>query len=64
MIAELAEEIKSLKAEIAEMKTSKVVAEKEVVAEVNPFMSTLNTEGKYSLLQKETKVTSYSLLSK
>jgi len=64
MIAELAEEIKSLKAEIAEMKATKVVAEKEVVAEVNPFMSTLNTEGKYSLLQKETKTTSYSLLSK
>ena len=65
MIAELAEIIESLKAEIAELKEQKQTAEaKAVVGEINPFMDTLTTEGKYSLLQKETKTTSYSLLER
>lgn len=63
MIAELAEIINSLKEEIAELKETKVVAEVKT-AEVNPLMADIHSEGKYSLLEKEEKVSSYSLLSR
>ena len=61
LIAELTEVVESLKNEIAELKEQKA---QPVIGEVNPFMGTLSTEGKYSLLEKETKTTSYSLLER
>ena len=65
MIAELIGMINELKSEIAELKERKQIAEaKPVVGEINPFMGDLNTQGKYSLLEKESKTTSYSLLEK
>ena len=65
MIAELVEIINGLKSEIAELKEHKHTAEaKTVTADINPFMDTLKTEAKYSLLEKDEKVSSYSLLSK
>ncbi len=65
MIAELMGIINELKSEIAELKERKQIAEtKPVVGEVNPFMGDLNAQGKYSLLEKETKTTSYSLLER
>ena len=65
IVAEMLDMINDLKAEIAELKEQKQVAEvKTVTAEVNPFMDTLVTENKYSLLEKDEKVSSYSLLSK
>lgn len=60
-IAEMLDIINSLKNEIAELKEQKA---QPVVGEVNPFMGTLSAEGKYSLLEKETKTTSYSLLER
>ena len=60
MMAEMMGIINALKDEIAELKEQK----KSVTAEVNPFMGDLNTTGKYSLLEKETRTTSYSLLEK
>jgi len=65
MIAELMDVINELKSEVAELKEQKHVAETtSVVGEINPFMDTLVTENKYSLLEKDEKVSSYSLLSK
>lgn len=65
LIAELTEIVNSLKNEIAELKEQKHVAEaKSVTAEINPFMGNLKTENKYSLLEKDTKRTFYSLLDK
>lgn len=65
MIAELMEMVNSLKSEIAELKEQKVNAEaKQVTAEINPFMGEISAKGKYSLLEKEPKRTSYSLLEK
>ena len=65
MIAELMEVVNSLKSEIAELKEQKVNAEaKQVTAEINPFMGEISAKGKYSLLEKEPKRTSYSLLEK
>ena len=65
MIAELMDVINGLKSEIAELKEQKQIAEAQpVIGEINPFMDTLKTENKYSLLEKEDKVSSYSLLSK
>jgi len=65
MIAELTEIINSMKSEIAELKEQKLIAEKTTVtAAINPFMDTLKTENKYSLLEKDEKVSSYSLLSR
>lgn len=66
MIAELAAVIDSLKAEIAELKQQKEVAEqKTVTAEINPFMSDFNAKSKYSLLEKaDANDRSYSLLEK
>ena len=73
MISELMDIVNDLKSEIAELKEQKAVEEAKtevtaetapVIGEVNPFMDTLKTESKYSLLEKDTKVSSYSLLSK
>ena len=65
MIAEMLEVVNSLKIEIAELKEQKRIAEaKPVIGEINPFMGDLNAQGKYSLLEKETRTTSYSLLDK
>lgn len=65
MIAELMDTINELKSEIAELKEQKLVAETQpVIGAVNPFMDTLKVENKYSLLEKDEKVSTYSLLSK
>lgn len=65
MIAELYDVINSLKSEITELKERRQVAEaKAVTAEINPFMGDLNAQGKYSLLEKETRTNSYSLLER
>jgi len=65
LIAEMLDMISELKSEIAELKEQKQIAEaKPVVGEINPFMGDLNATGKYSLLEKETKTASYSLLEK
>lgn len=65
MIAELMDLINDMKSEIAELKEQKQIAEtKPVIGEINPFMGTISAEGKYSLLEKDTKSTSYSLLDK
>ena len=61
MIAELLEIVNSLKSEVAELKEQKA---QPVVGEVNPFMDTLKTANKYSLLEKDEKMSNYSLLSK
>lgn len=63
-IAELTKMIKELQSEIAEMKEQKHVAEVQKTSEVNPFMGELTTKKGYSLLEKESKITSYSLLEK
>ena len=73
MISELMDIVNDLKSEIAELKEQKAAEEvntevtaetTQVIGEINPFMDTLKTESKYSLLEKDTKVSSYSLLSK
>ena len=65
LIAELKSMIEAIQSEIAELKEQKHVAEaKTVVSEINPFMGDLNAVSKYSLLEKEPKNTSYSLLDK
>lgn len=58
-IAELLEMVESLKTEIAELKKQK---ETSVVGEVNPFMESINTQGKYSLLEADTPTKKYTLL--
>ena len=64
-IAELTAAIEILRKEIAELKETKVVAEsKNVIGEINPIMDNINTPGRYSLLEKEEKPHSYSLLSR
>ena len=63
LIAEMLEVINGLKSEIAELKEAKTKAET-VVAEINPFVDTIRTGNKYSLLEKDEKVSTYSLLSK
>lgn len=66
-IAQLAEEIKKLTAEVNAMKETKVVASvKKITAEdINPFVDNMSTNGnKYSLLEKDTPTANYSLLSK
>lgn len=62
MIAELMDVINELKSEVAELKEKKAVS---MTAEVNPFVSNITTENKYSLLEKARPNTnSYSLLEK
>jgi len=59
----LAEAIKTLTAEVQEMKES--YKKSRVVAEVNPFMENMTTNGtKYSLLEKDSHGANHSLLSK
>lgn len=58
-IAELLEIVESLKTEIAELKKQK---ETTVVGEVNPFMESINTQSKYSLLEADTPTKKYTLL--
>ena len=65
LIAELAEVVEGLRKEIAELKETKVnAAAKTVTAEINPMMADIHSEGRYSLLEKEDRPASYSLLSK
>ena len=64
LIAELMDVINELKSEVAELKERKIAEATPVIGEVNPFMDTLKTESKYSLLEKDEKVSKYSLLSK
>lgn len=70
LIAKLIASIEDLKKEIAEMKEArdeKIIAEAvETAAAENPFMSSLNSAFKYSLLESSTPVSSnsYSLLEK
>lgn len=65
LIAELAETVNSLKAEIKalkETKSSVTASAKEV--ELNPFMGSISTEKKFGLLEKAEPNTNYSLLEK
>lgn len=71
IIAELRNEIETLRNELAELKAEpeqKIVAEATVnmIAESNPFISEMKMEGnkKYSLLESEEKVSGYSLLDR
>jgi len=65
LIAELAEQVEALRNEIAELKEAKAVAEvKTVTAEINPIMADIRSEGRFSLLEKDDKPTTYSLLSR
>lgn len=68
LIAELVEEIKTLKNEISEMKETQqqIIASKQERVSVNPFIAEINTPNKYSLLDKAepAKSSSYSLLDK
>ena len=65
MIAELAETVEALRNEIAELKEQKVVAQKNVTAEINPLMSDIKPQKTYSVLEKEKRnITSYSVLDK
>ena len=62
MIAELMDVITELKSEIEELKEKKAAT---MVAEINPFVSNITTENKYSLLEKaRSNTSSYSLLEK
>lgn len=65
LIAELAETVESLKTELDELKNSKkTVTASAETAEVNPFMGSINSEKKYSLLEKAEPNTNYTLLEK
>lgn len=64
LIAELAETVSNLKAEIESLKASKTLTTSAVVAEINPFVGDINTEKKYSLLEKVEAKDSFSLLDK
>ena len=62
MIAELLEIVNGLKKEIAELKEPKQEVQT-VIGEINPFVDTIKVAPKYDLLQKEEKVSAYTLLS-
>ena len=65
LIAELSEVVESLRQEIAELKETRQIAEvRPVTAEVNPLTADIKAEAKYTLLEKEERVSSYTLLSK
>ena len=67
MIAELTATVKALTEEVKDLKEKKVVASaKKITAEnVNPFIDDMSANGnKYSLLEHDTPVSNYSLLSK
>lgn len=63
LIAELAEVVSSIKADLEELKASKTaVVASAVKTEVNPFMGSINCEKKYALLEEAKPATSYDLL--
>ena len=64
LIAELAETVSNLKAEIETLKERKTLTASAEKLELNPFMGSINTEKKYSLLEKAEPNTTYSLLEK
>lgn len=65
VIEELIASINELKKEIAELKEAHIVAEVQTAEQVNPFMSTMETSTKYSLLESvKTNADSRSLLEK
>lgn len=64
LIAELAETVSALKAEIETLKEAKTLTTSAVVAEMNPFVGNINSEKKYSLLEKAEKNENFSLLEK
>lgn len=65
VIEELIASINELKKEIAELKEAHVVAEVQTAEQVNPFMSTMETSTKYSLLESvKSNADSRSLLEK
>lgn len=65
LIAELTEAVSNLKAELEELKSSKSAVTASVeMAEINPFMGSINTEKKYGLLEKAEPSANFSLLEK
>ena len=65
MIAELAEAVSKLTAEIETLKESKQTLTKSAVtAELNPFIGDIRAEKKYSLLEEVETVNNFSLLEK
>ena len=65
VIEELIASINELKQEIAELKAAHVVAEIKTAEQVNPFMSSMETSNKYSLLESvKSNADSRSLLEK
>lgn len=65
LIAELTEAVSNLKAELEELKASKSAVTASVeMAEINPFMGSINTEKKYGLLEKAEPSANFSLLEK
>lgn len=65
LIAELTEVVSTLKSEIEELKASKsTLTASAEVAELNPFIGSINSEKKYSLLEKAEKADNFSLLEK
>lgn len=63
MIAELTETVAALAEEIKALKSQRVVASRDISAEVNPFTDTISLEGnKYSLLEPEAKRERYTLI--
>ena len=64
LIAELAETVSNLKAEIETLKEQKTLTASAEKVELNPFMGSINTEKKYSLLEKAEPNNNYSLLEK
>lgn len=65
VIEELIASINELKKEIAELKEAHIVAEVQTAEQVNPFISTMETSTKYSLLESvKSNADSRSLLEK
>ncbi len=64
LIAELAETVSILKAEIETLKERKTLTASAEKLELNPFIGSINTEKKYGLLEKAEPNTTYSLLEK
>ena len=60
MISDLIEVVAELKSEIEDLKKQK--EQKQVTAEINPFMSDINAKGKYTLLESDTAPSQYTLL--
>ena len=64
LIAELTEAVSTLKAEIEALKESKTLTASAKQAEMNPFMGSINSEKKFSLLDKAERNENFSLLEK